>query len=168
MRRMLAETEVEKLDSIKPSEMQKLAAMQDPKEATAGMVLTAVAGGKAEYKAPSGGDQYAIKYKLSSGEERGTIRTNVYESYESVDGAYLSIRDVYPTSSVKRVLGIISPNFAYLKINGVAYPSTEFAYKYGDNNLTVYIPKEFCSRVGITDNMECYYKWEPALLCVLN
>lgn len=165
---MITEKDVDKLDSIKPSEIEKLGAMQDPKEATAGMVLTAVAGGKAEYKAPSGGDQYAIKYKLPNGEERGTIRTDVYGSYESVDGAYLSIRDVYPTSSVKRVLGIISPNFAYLKINGVAYPSTEFAYKYGDNNLTVHIPKEFCSRVGITDNMECYYKWEPALLCVLN
>ena len=54
MRRMLTETEVEKLDSIKPSEMQKLAAMQDPKEATAGQVLTADGTGKAVYKDASG------------------------------------------------------------------------------------------------------------------
>ena len=56
MRRMLTETEVEKLDSIKPSEIQKLGAMQDPKTATANQVLTADGKGKATYKtAPSGG-----------------------------------------------------------------------------------------------------------------
>ena len=168
MRRMLTETEVEKLDSIKPSEIQKLGAMQDPKSATAGQVLTSVAGGKAEFKAPSGGEQYGIKYKLSSGEERGTISTKVVESRKPAYGAYISIRDVYPTSSVKRVLGIISPNFAYLKINDVFYPSNEFSFTYGENSLNVYLPKEFCTRVGITDNMTCYYKWEPAMLCVLN
>ena len=167
MRRMITEKDVEKLDSIKPSEIEKLGAMQDPKTATAGQVLTAVAGGKAEFKAPTGGDQYGIKYKLSSGEERGTIITDVYGSYEQVDGAYISIRDIYPTSSVKKVLGIVSPNFAYLKINNVYYSATEFSFTYGDNNLTVHIPKEFCTRVGITDNMECHYKFEPALLCVL-
>lgn len=56
MRRMITEKDVEKLDSIKPSEIEKLGAMQDPKTATAGRVLTAVSGGKAEYKAmPSAG-----------------------------------------------------------------------------------------------------------------
>lgn len=50
MRRMITETDVEKLDSIKPSEMQKLAAMQDPKEAKANQVLTADGTGKAAYK----------------------------------------------------------------------------------------------------------------------
>lgn len=167
MRRMIAEKDAEKLDSIKPSEIEKLGAMQDPKGATAGYVLTAVSGGKAEYKAPSGGDQYAIKYKLSNGEESETIRTNVYGMFENVDGAYISIRDVYPTTSVKKVLGIVSPNFAYLKINDKYYPATEFAFTYGDNNMTVHIPKEFCTRVGITDRMTCHYRWEPALLCIL-
>ena len=167
MRRMITETDVEKLDSIKPSEIQKLGAMQDPKTATAGQVLTAIAGGKAEFKAQSGGDQYAIKYKLSSGEETGTIYTDEYESYKQAYGAYISIRDVYPTESVKRVLGIVSPNFAYIKINDIYYPATEFSFKYGDRNLTVHFPKEFCTRVGITDGMKCHYKWEPALLCVI-
>lgn len=55
MRRMLTETEVEKLDSIKPSEIEKLGAMQDPKTATANYVLTAVAGGKAKYKQSKSG-----------------------------------------------------------------------------------------------------------------
>ena len=168
MRRMITETEVEKLDSIQPSEIEKLGAMQDPKTATSGTVLTAVAGGKAEFKAPSGGDQYAIKYKLSNGEETGTISTDEYESYKQVYGAYIAIRDVFPTTSVKRVLGIVSPNFAYIKINDIYYPTNEFSFKYGDNNLTVHIPKEFCTRVGITDGMTCRYRWEPALLCVLN
>lgn len=51
MRRMITEKDVEKLESIKASEIEKLGAMQDPKTATAGQVLTAVDGGKAEYKA---------------------------------------------------------------------------------------------------------------------
>lgn len=55
MRRMITETDVEKLDSIKPSEIQKLGAMQDPKDAKTGYVLTAVSGGKAQYKAPAAG-----------------------------------------------------------------------------------------------------------------
>ena len=58
MRRMLTETEVEKLDSIKPSEMQKLAVMQDPKEAKANQVLTADGTGKAVYKDASAGKIY--------------------------------------------------------------------------------------------------------------
>ena len=167
MRRMITEKDVEKLDSIKPSEIEKLGAMQDPKEATAGMVLTAVAGGKSEYKAPTGGDQYGIKYKLSSGEETGTIRTDVFDSFKQVDGAYISIRDVFPTSSVKKVLGIVSPNFAYIKINDIYYPAGQFSCTYGDKNVTVHLSKEFCAKVAITDGMTCRYKWEPALLCVL-
>ena len=168
MRRMITETDVEKLDSIKPSEIEKLGAMQDPKTATAGQVLTAVAGGKAEFKAQSGGDQYGIKYDLNTGEHSATIRTDVYGTYEKADGAYVSIRGIYPSSSVKRVLGIVSPNFAYLKINDVVYPANQFSYSYGDNNLTVHLSKEFCSNAGITDGMTCYYKMQPALLCVLN
>ena len=64
MRRMITESDVEKLDSIQPSEIQKLGtitdadiasvkAMQSPKDATAGYVLTAVSGGTAEYKPQS-------------------------------------------------------------------------------------------------------------------
>lgn len=55
MRRMITEKDVEKLDSIKPSEIEKLGNMQDPKEATAGQVLTAVAGGKAEFQPSQSG-----------------------------------------------------------------------------------------------------------------
>ena len=56
MRRMITEKDVEKLDSIKPSEIEKLGAMQDPKTADDGQILTADGKGKATYKtAPSGG-----------------------------------------------------------------------------------------------------------------
>ena len=65
---MITETDVDKLDSIKPSEIQKLGqiteadiqsvkAMQSPKNATAGYVLTAVSGGKAQYKPAAGGTE---------------------------------------------------------------------------------------------------------------
>ena len=66
MRRMLTETEVEKLDSIKPSEIDKLGkitdadiesvqAMQSPIGATANYVLTADGAGKSTYKQSQSG-----------------------------------------------------------------------------------------------------------------
>lgn len=55
MRRMITESDVEKLDSIKPSEMQKLAAMQDPKTVRNGYVLTANGRGQAVYASPASG-----------------------------------------------------------------------------------------------------------------
>lgn len=60
MRRMITESDVEKLDSIKPSEMQKLAAMQDPKTAQPDQVLTADGTGKAVFKKASGGTTYGL------------------------------------------------------------------------------------------------------------
>lgn len=63
---MLTETDIAKIDSLKPSEIQKLGkiteadiesvqAMQSPKNAKTGYVLTAVSGGTAQYKAPAAG-----------------------------------------------------------------------------------------------------------------
>ena len=65
MRRMITEKALEKLDSIKPSEIEKLGAMQDPKTATAGQVLTADGTGKAEFKAPSGGAKHLWSVGIS-------------------------------------------------------------------------------------------------------
>ena len=64
MRRMITEKDAEKLDSIKPSEIEKLGkiteadienvqATQSPKNATANQVLTADGKGKAVYKTPA-------------------------------------------------------------------------------------------------------------------
>lgn len=77
MRRMITEKDVEKLDSITASENEKLGAMQDPKTATAGQVLTAVAGGKAEFKAPSGGAKHlwsvGISYTIKDSESNAVL-----------------------------------------------------------------------------------------------
>ena len=52
---MITETDVEKLESVQPSEMQKLAAMQDPKTVRNGWVLTANGRGQAVYAVPPSG-----------------------------------------------------------------------------------------------------------------
>ena len=73
MRRMLTETEVEKLDSIQPSEIEKLGkitnadiesvqATQSPKNAKANQVLTADGAGKAVYKDASGGTKIGLVF----------------------------------------------------------------------------------------------------------
>ena len=76
MRRMLTETEVEKLDSIKPSEIEKLGkitnadiesvkATQSPIGATANYVLTADGKGKAKYQQSQSGAR--ISYSFGGG-----------------------------------------------------------------------------------------------------
>lgn len=55
MRRMITEKDVDKLDSIKASEIEKLAAMQDPKTVENGYVLTANGRGQAVYATPASG-----------------------------------------------------------------------------------------------------------------
>ena len=76
MRRMLTETEVEKLDSIKPSEIEKLGkitnadiesvkATQSPIGATANYVLTADGQGKATYQQSKSGAR--ISYAFGGG-----------------------------------------------------------------------------------------------------
>ena len=97
MRRMLTETEVEKLDSIKPSEIEKLGnitdadiesvqAMQSPKNATAGYVLTAVSGGTAEYKPAAGGTKLDRPWTSGGSFSPSSLKTNArfpgYKVYE--------------------------------------------------------------------------------------
>ena len=76
MRRMLTETEVEKLDSIKPSEIEKIGkitnadiesvqATQSPIGATANYVLTADGAGKAKYQQSQSGAR--ISYSFGGG-----------------------------------------------------------------------------------------------------
>ena len=55
MRRMITEKDVEKLDSIKPSDIESVQAMQSPIGATANYVLTADGKGKATYKQTQSG-----------------------------------------------------------------------------------------------------------------
>lgn len=96
MRRMLTETEVEKLDSIKPSEIQKLGtiteadiasvkAMQSPIGATADYVLTAVSGGKAKYKPAAAGTKISRYWtsgmKLTANQLKSNARFPGYKVY---------------------------------------------------------------------------------------
>ena len=83
MRRMLTETEVEKLDSIKPSEIEKLGSMQDPKTADAGQVLTADGTGKAAYKpAPSAGTKlYHTTDSITNNIKHDDIKGNYVQVY---------------------------------------------------------------------------------------
>ena len=90
MRRMITETDVEKLDSIQPSEIKKLGkitnadiesvkATQSPKNAKTGYVLTAVSGGTAEYKAPAAGTK--INRYWTSGLEMTADRLKTYSRF---------------------------------------------------------------------------------------
>lgn len=76
MRRMITEKDVEKLDSIKPSEIEKLGAMQDPKTAQNGFVLTANGKGQSTYRAPA---PSGIKISYSSGGGGGSIYKEWFE-----------------------------------------------------------------------------------------
>lgn len=84
MRRMITEKDVEKLDSIKPSEIEKLGkiteadiesvqSMQSPKDATSGQVLTADGSGRAVYKSPASG---GIKRIDSVSKSRNYLKTS--------------------------------------------------------------------------------------------
>ena len=82
---MITEKDVEKLDSIKPYDIQKLGAMQDPKTASAGTVLTAVAGGKSEYKEiPSAGAVIKKHPATTFGDEIKTDETGNYISLRAI------------------------------------------------------------------------------------
>ena len=103
MRRMITESDVEKLESVQPSEMQKLAAMQDPKEARANQVLTATADGKAVYKAPAGGSKihhdwrtFGETKKLSPDNTNYGKHIETYFNYANIFSARL-----YPYSVFK-------------------------------------------------------------------
>ena len=103
MRRMITETDVEKLDSIQPSEIEKLGAMQDPKEAKANQVLTADGTGKAVYKAAAGGSKihhdwrtFGETKKLSPDDTNYGKHIETYFNYLNVFSARL-----YPYSVFK-------------------------------------------------------------------
>ena len=103
MRRMLTETEVEKLDSIKPSEIEKLGkitdadiesvqAMQSPIGATENYVLTADGKGKATYKqSQSGGTKLERPWTSGSNFTASDLKTNAkFPGYKVYEDTYFS------------------------------------------------------------------------------
>ena len=106
MRRMITETDVEKLDSIQPSEIEKLGkitnadiesvkAMQSPKNAKAGYVLTAVSGGTAEYKPAAGGTKLERPWTSGSQFYASDLKTNSkFPGYKVYEDTYFSTTKV--------------------------------------------------------------------------
>ena len=153
MRRMITETDVEKLDSIQPSEMQKLSRIQDPKDSNTGNVLTVVSGGKAEYRKPaSGGTQ--IHHSTTS--VNGDIKQSPTYGY------YVEKQDVY-------IPEIISCNFYnyQIKSGDTIIPYSDvilMAIAYSNyTSILILIPETTMAKynltVGshITSNVGYYY-----------
>ena len=96
MRRMITEKDVEKLDSIKPSEIEKLGkitdadiesvqATQTPIGATANYVLTADGKGKAKYKKSQSGARISFANGGPSEAYKTWFGSNLGSSYDKVD-----------------------------------------------------------------------------------
>ena len=119
MRRMITETDVEKLDSIQPSEIEKLGkitnadiesvkATQSPKNAKANQVLTADGAGKAVYKDASGGTKIGLVF---------TTKTFYKEWFEADVGGDRLNRTQFPGYKVaKDTVG------KYIKIGCEGFP----------------------------------------------
>ena len=96
MRRMITETDVEKLDSIQPSEIEKLGtitnadiesvkAMQSPIGATANYVLTADGKGKATYKQSQSGARIGFPNGGPSSVYKSWFNGYLGSSYDEAD-----------------------------------------------------------------------------------
>ena len=159
MRRMITESDVEKLDSIKPSEIQKLGkitdadiesvqAMQSPIGATSNYVLTADGQGKATYK-PAGGQSYTAR------SVKVTVRLTV-----SPSGTANSIGAACTVLIPKNTGENINPN-----LYGVIYNNQELdltriqVNSSGGNGFTIRIPKNVSDELSMTDgssiNIDC-------------
>ena len=76
---MITEKDAEKLDEIKPSEIEKLSRIQDSKGSRTGNVLTVVDGGKAEYRQPaSGGTQISSNTTSVNGDIKQSAKYGYY------------------------------------------------------------------------------------------
>ena len=165
MRRMLTETEVEKLDSIKPSEIQKLGkitdadiesvqAMQSPKNANANAVLTADGHGNATYK-PAGGASYRgqnfiynTKLKLKEDTVAPTFGGSIYVEM--------------PTISGQKVLAIICPNYIKIECGGKYIdPSRITTDNSGGRGIIIRVPKAVITEMGLTDQTSTTVDWSP-------
>ena len=165
MRRMITETDVEKLDSIQPSEIEKLGkitdadiesvkAMQSPKNATANQVLTADGHGNATYK-PAGGASYRgqnfiynTHLNLKEDTAMPTLGGNIYVEM--------------PTISGQKVLAIISPNFLKIDCGGKYIdPSRITIDNSGGRGIVIKVPKTVITEMGLTDKTSTSVDWSP-------
>ena len=82
MRRMITEKDVEKLDSIKPSDIESVQAMQSPIGATANYVLTADGKGKATYEKSQSGARITFPNGGPSSAYKSWFTGNLSSSYD--------------------------------------------------------------------------------------
>lgn len=151
MRRMLTETEVEKLDSIKPSEIEKLGkiteadiesvkAMQSPKNARANQVLTADGNGKAVYK-----EQTSSVKTSSSYYSNRPISTDESGTYALITVVGKRIMNAWFTSV---------PTVDSQKIDMSLISITPFPGTGGDTFIRIYFSPEAITRYSITTNSQ--------------
>ena len=152
MRRMITETDVEKLDSIKPSEIQKLGkitdadiesvkAMQSPKDANANQVLTADGNGKAVYKAMAS----SVKVESRSF-SKVAITTNENGTYGIIPLIGKRVISVYMTSTPT----VDSQQVDLSLITTVPFPGSA-----GDTFIRVYFSPEAITKYSITATSKC-------------
>ena len=165
MRRMITEKDVEKLDSIKPSEIEKLGkitvadiesvkAMQSPKNANANAVLTADGRGNATYQ-PAGGASYRGENFIYN------TRLNLKEDTE-IPTFGGSIYVEMPTISGQRILAIICPNFFKIDCGGKYIdPSRITIDNNGGRAIIIRVPKVVITEMGLTDKASTTVDWSP-------
>lgn len=153
----------EDIDSVK--------AVQSPKNATANQVLTADGNGKAVYKDAAA----TIKFGQSI---HSTGTTNARLLTDSTEhptmGAYVSISTEescfdWPNGA-KSILGIVSPNINFLKVNDKYICPTRLHYQYGSGKYCyIYIPKDIVTEFGITEELnQIAYDWYPVAAFIPN
>ena len=145
MRRMLTETDVEKVESIDPADIETLKATASPKDAKSGYVLTADGKGKATYQEISGGT--AIKSDFGE-----NISLTGYQTDEN-GNKFLS-KKLYGSYKEIITLWMRSP----LKADGVAIPRAEYTLTKqanyntvgGTDTILIYLPDETITKHSIT------------------
>ena len=156
MRRMITESDVEKLDSIQPSEIEKLGAMQDPKTATAGQILTATSDGKAVYKAPAASGS-VIKRELRYEQAYKLATTNKEQWGEHIETHFnepnIMIARLRPGSTMK-IDGVRVPLTAATVYVGDIYGTPDSYY------LEICFSDEAISKYNITADSEIKFSLE--------
>ena len=162
---MITEKDVEKLDSIKPSEIEKLGkitdadiesvqAMQSPKDAKANAVLTADGHGNARYQ-PAGGASYRAQNFTYN------TRLNLKES-TAIPTLGGNIYVEMPTISGQTILAIICPNFLNIECGGKYIdPSRITIDNSGGRGITIRVPKVVITEMGLTDKSSTTVNWSP-------
>lgn len=151
---MITEKDVEKLDSIKPSEIEKLGAMQDPKTATAGYILTALKSGKAEYRKPESASVGIMDHSFSG----LTIKTDASGTYIEEGVTANKVIGTFLTSDLK-MNGTTSIDLGLVSV------MPRKAVKGNFNGIRVYFSPEAITRYSITSDSvfsgRCDIIWIP-------